>query len=55
MTRQNAIHRYVREREQDRKKLLRKFSGKKIPYPNRKWWKAWHRSWESERLRSEVE
>lgn len=50
MTRQNAIHKHIRKSEQDIKKLLRKSSGKKIPHHTRKWWKAWHRRWESEHL-----
>lgn len=53
MTRQNIIHKYVRESEQDRKKLLRQSSGKRIPHHTRKWWKAWHKRWESEYLKEE--
>ena len=55
MTIQNAIHKYVREAEQDRKKLLRQSSGKKIPHHTRKWWKAWHKRWKSEYLKGSDE
>lgn len=48
MTKQNAIHKYVRESNQYRKKFLRKSSGKRIPHHTRKWWKVWLRRWESE-------
>lgn len=52
MTRQNAIHRYVRESEQDIKKLLRTCRGKSKPHHHiRKWWKAWHKRWKSNYLK----
>lgn len=51
MTKQNAIHKYVRESDQYRKKFLRKSSGKRIPHHNRKWWKAWHRTYKAEQLK----
>ena len=53
MTKQNAIHKYVREYEQYRKELFRKFSGKKIPCHNRKWWKTWHRTYKAEQLKEQ--
>lgn len=48
MTRQNWIHKYVRESEQFRKDYLRHVGCKKrgIRHKNRKWWNAWYKTWE---------
>lgn len=47
MTRQNRIHKYIRECEQGRKYFIRNCQ-KICPVHtdhNRKWWKAWHKMW----------
>lgn len=58
MTKQNSIHKYVREYEQWRKWVLRrnqKYNEKSIGRPhNRKWWKAWHKRMLKEISKSEI-